>query len=89
MRTEPISARLRFRKAAVLKSSSIRQTTSTSASGTSPLLSDVIEAQQPQGDAHALKHIRAIGFNEEYYTADALDMLARLSDGSYSGLSAE
>ena len=53
------------------------------------LLSDVIEAQQPQGDAHALKHIRAIGFNEEYYTADALDMLARLSDGSYSGLSAE
>ena len=53
------------------------------------LLSDVIEAQQPQGDSHALKHIRAIGFNEEYYTADALDMLARLSDGSYSGLSAE
>lgn len=53
------------------------------------LLSDVIEAQQPQGDFHALKHIRAIGFNEEYYTADALDMLARLSDGSYSGLSAE
>lgn len=53
------------------------------------LLSDIIEAQQSQGDAHALKHIRAIGFNEEYYTADALDMLARLSDGSYSGLSAE
>ena len=53
------------------------------------LLSDVIEAQQSQGDAHALKHIRAIGFNEEYYTADALDMLAQLSDGSYSGLSAE
>lgn len=53
------------------------------------LLSDVIEAQQPQGGSHALKHIRAIGFNEEYYTADALDMLARLSDGSYSGLSAE
>ena len=53
------------------------------------LLSDIIEAQQSQGDAHALKHIRAIGFNEEYYTADALDMLARMSDGSYSGLSAE
>lgn len=53
------------------------------------LLSDIIEAQQSQGDAHALKHIRAIGFNEEYYTADALDMLARLSDGSYSGLTAE
>ena len=41
------------------------------------LLSDVIEAQQSQGDAHALKHIRAIGFNEEYYTADALDTVSR------------
>lgn len=53
------------------------------------LLSAVIEAQQSQGDSHALKHIRAVGFNEEYYTADALDMLAKLSDGTYSGLSAE
>ncbi len=53
------------------------------------LLSDIIEAQQPQGNGHALKHIRAVGFEEEYYTPDALDMLAKLSDGSYSGLSAE
>ncbi|WP_294599893.1 leucine-rich repeat domain-containing protein, partial [uncultured Bacteroides sp.] len=53
------------------------------------LLSDIIEAQQSQSVSHALKHIRAVGFTEEYYTADALDMLALLSDGSYSGLSAE
>ena len=53
------------------------------------LLSTIIEAQQSQGSEHTLKHIRAVGFEEEYYTADALDMLALLSDGSYSGLSAE
>ena len=53
------------------------------------LLSTIIEAQQAQGANHSLKHIRAVGFDEEYYTADALDMLAKLSDESYSGLSAE
>ena len=53
------------------------------------LLSDIIEAQQSQGDNHVLKHIRAVGFEEEYYTADALDMLAKLADGTYEGLSAE
>lgn len=53
------------------------------------LLSDIIEAQQSQGANHVLKHIRAVGFEEEYYTADALDMLAKLADGSYEGLSAE
>ena len=53
------------------------------------LLSDIIEAQQSQGANHVLKHIRAVGFEEEYYTADALDMLANLADGSYEGLSAE
>ena len=53
------------------------------------LLSDIIEAQQSQGVAHVLKHIRAVGFEEEYYTADALDMLANLADGTYEGLSAE
>ncbi|WP_288241725.1 leucine-rich repeat protein [uncultured Bacteroides sp.] len=53
------------------------------------LLSDIIKTQQSQGAAHALKHVRAIGFEEEYYTADALDMLAKLADGSYEGLSAE
>ena len=36
-----------------------------------------------------MKHIRAVGFEEEYYTADALDMLANLADGTYEGLSAE
>ena len=53
------------------------------------LLSAIIEAQQSQGTNHVLKHIRAVGFEEEYYTADALDMLANLADGSYEGLSAE
>ena len=53
------------------------------------VLSDIIAAQQGQGANHALKHVRAVGFEEEYYTADALDMLAKLADGSYSGLSAE
>ena len=53
------------------------------------LLSDIIEAQQSQGTNHVLKHIRAVGFEEEYYTADALDMLAKLADGSYEGLSSE
>ena len=53
------------------------------------LLSDIIEAQQSQATEHVLKHIRAVGFEEEYYTADALDMLAKLADGTYEGLSAE
>lgn len=53
------------------------------------LLSTIIEAQQSQGTGHALRHIRAVGFTEEYYTPDALDMLALLADGSYEGLSAE
>lgn len=53
------------------------------------LLSAIIEAQQSQGTNHVLKHIRAVGFEEEYYTADALDMLAKLADGSYEGLSSE
>lgn len=53
------------------------------------LLSDIIKAQQSQGANHVLKHIRAVGFEEEYYTADALDMLAKLADGTYEGLSSE
>lgn len=53
------------------------------------LLSDIIEAQQSQGANHVLKHIRAVGFEEEYYSADALNMLANLADGTYEGLSAE
>nr|DAT09607.1 MAG TPA: tail protein [Caudoviricetes sp.] len=53
------------------------------------LLSAIIEAQQSQGTNHVLKHIRAVGFEEEYYSADALNMLANLADGTYEGLSAE
>ena len=53
------------------------------------ILSTIIEAQQSQGTNHVLKHIRAVGFEEEYYTADALDMLAKLADGTYEGLSSE
>ena len=53
------------------------------------VLSTIIQAQQSQGTAHAMKHIRAVGFEEEYYTADALDLLANLADGTYEGLSSE
>ncbi|MDO4164060.1 MAG: leucine-rich repeat domain-containing protein, partial [Bacteroides sp.] len=53
------------------------------------IISDLIAAQADQGTSHALKHIRAVGFNETYYTADALDMLAELADGTYEGLSSE
>nr|WP_302829777.1 leucine-rich repeat domain-containing protein [uncultured Bacteroides sp.] len=53
------------------------------------VLSTIIEAQQSQGSGHALKHIRAVGINEEYYSPDTLDLLANLADGSYSGLNAE
>lgn len=53
------------------------------------VLSTIIEAQKGQGNDHTLKHIRAVGFTENYYTPDALDQLAALADGTYEGLSAE
>lgn len=53
------------------------------------VLSAIIAAQKEQGADHALKHIRAVGFTEDYYTPDALDQLANLADGTYEGLSAD
>ncbi len=53
------------------------------------LLVDIMNAQNDQGGAHALKRIRAVGFDENYESSEMLDKLAQLADGSYSGLSSE
>ena len=49
------------------------------------LLVDVMQAQSSQAD-HALKHVRVVGFEEEYNGTEELYGLARLADGTYSGL---
>lgn len=56
--------------------------------GPMQLLLDIIEAQSSQGENHALKRIRAVGFNETF-TSKALDVLAQIADGSYVGLDSE
>lgn len=53
------------------------------------LLVDVMNAQADQGADHALKRIRAVGFEETYNSSEMLDKLAELADGSYSGLNSE
>lgn len=53
------------------------------------LLSTVIDSQSGQGDEHVLKHVRCTGFDETYEDAGILDLLAKLADGSYSGLDSE
>ena len=53
------------------------------------LLVDIMEAQENQVDNHALKRVRAVGFDEEFDSSDMLDKLATLADGSYVGLSSE
>ena len=53
------------------------------------LLVDIMNTQDDQGGAHALKRIRAVGFDENYESSEMLDKLAQLADGSYSGLSSE
>ena len=53
------------------------------------LLVDIMNAQNDQGGVHALKRIRAVGFDENYESSEMLDKLAQLADGSYSGLSSE
>ena len=50
------------------------------------ILNTIMEAQPATG--HALEHVRAVGFDDTYDT-DMLDTLARLADGTYSGLSAD
>lgn len=52
------------------------------------LLSEIIDAQVGQAD-HALKRVRAVGFDETYHSSDILDKLATLADGSYIGLSSD
>ena len=53
------------------------------------LLVDIMNSQAEQGDDHALKRIRAVGFEETFNDSDMLDKLATLSNGTYGGLSAE
>lgn len=53
------------------------------------LLVDIMNAQKEQGDNHALKRIRAVGFTENYDSSEMLDKLVQLADGTYSGLSSE
>lgn len=53
------------------------------------LLVDIMNAQKGQEENHALKRIRAVGFEETYNTSDMLDKLAALADKSYQGLSSE
>lgn len=40
-------------------------------------------------EGHALKRVRATGFDEEYDNGDVLMALSKLTDGSYSGLTSE
>lgn len=53
------------------------------------LLADIMDTQQQQGTEHALRRIRAVGFNETYHSSEILDKLANLTDGSYEGLSSD
>lgn len=53
------------------------------------LISRLVEAQQPQGAAHTLKHVRAVDFDVTYTTPSALDLLGSLADGTYEGLNAD
>lgn len=53
------------------------------------LLVDIMDAQSGQGNDHALKRIRAVGFEETYYSSEILDKLVALVDGSYEGLSSD
>lgn len=53
------------------------------------VLSDIIDAQADQGDAHKLKRIRLTDFNETYSSEESrklIENLAKITDGSYKGL---
>lgn len=51
------------------------------------LLVDVMNSQVNQ-ENHALQHIRVVNFDETY-NSEMLDVLAKLADGTYSGLSSD
>lgn len=55
------------------------------------MLIRVMEAQASQGNNHALKRVRAVGFEVTYsgYGSYILDMLAKLANGEYVGLDSE
>jgi len=53
------------------------------------LLISIMDAQSGQGAGHALKRIRAVGFDETFADGKLLDKLALLTDGSYVGLDSE
>ena len=55
------------------------------------LLVQVMNAQAAQEDSHALKAVRAVGFDSTYYAGGTqiLDMVAKLAGGSYIGLNSE
>ena len=50
------------------------------------LLSSIMAAQESQGSAHVLKHVRVVGFKEYHDNGDILDALKQLADGTYMGL---
>lgn len=52
------------------------------------ILMDIMESQSGQS-SHALKRVRAVGFDETYTSHVVLDKLAELADGSYVGLSSD
>lgn len=53
------------------------------------ILVGIMNAQTEQGINHALKRIRAVGFEESYNNSFILDRLVDLTNGTYSGLSSE
>ncbi|NDV83639.1 leucine-rich repeat protein [Bacteroides sp. 51] len=56
------------------------------------LLIRVMEAQDAQGSNHALKRVRAVGFDATYTESNGayiLDRLAQLANGEYVGLNSE
>ncbi|MDL2291562.1 leucine-rich repeat domain-containing protein [Bacteroides sp. OttesenSCG-928-F21] len=55
------------------------------------LLVSVLDAQEAQGASHALKRVRAVGFDATYTTggSDILDKLALLANGEYVGLNSD
>lgn len=55
------------------------------------VLVTILNAQASQGIGHALKRIRAVGFDSTYTDtgSQVLDMLGSLTDGTYEGLNAD
>lgn len=52
------------------------------------LLSEIITAQKEQGASHALKRVRAVGFDVTYNSFATMKTIQELADGTYIGLDA-